>query len=84
MTTRKDGNKNQIVTNNNYDQNSLSIFWNNQTKMASDKIYTQKIIRYFFERKYGSFRHLDLLTGRLEMSKRGKVYYNIAFFKKMN
>ena len=27
MTTRKDGNKNQIVTNINYDQNSLSIFW---------------------------------------------------------
>ena len=27
MTTRKYGNKNQIVTNINYDQNSLSIFW---------------------------------------------------------
>ena len=28
MTTRKDGNKNQIVTNINYDQNYLSIFEN--------------------------------------------------------
>ena len=36
--------KNQIITNMNYDQNSLSIFFktiNNQIQVASDKTYTK-------------------------------------------
>ena len=56
ITTRKDGNKNQIVTNTNYGQNSLFIFLkttNDQIKLGSDKIYTQKIIRLFFEQNMG-------------------------------
>ena len=81
MTNRKDDNKNQIITNINYDQNSLSIFLkttNNQIKKASDKIYAQMINRHFFGTKYGTkhgtFPQCDLATTRLEMSKNGKVY----------
>ena len=55
---------------------------NNQIKMASDKVYTQKINRKFFGTKYGTFSQCDMATSRLEMSKRRKVYKNIAFFEK--
>ena len=50
--------------------------------MVSDKIYTQKINRHFYGKKYGNFPKWDLATSWLEMSKRGKVYQNIAFLKK--
>ena len=33
---------------------------NNQIKMASDKIYTQKINRHIFGTKYGNFPQCDL------------------------
>ena len=40
MTTRKDGDKNQLITNINYDQNSPFFeTFNYRIKMASDKIY---------------------------------------------
>ena len=48
--------------------------------MASDKIYTQKINRHFFRTYYETFPQCDLGTSQLEMSKRRKVYKNIAFF----
>ena len=51
-------------------------------KIASDKFYTPKINRHFFGTKYGTFSQCDLTTSRLEISERGKVYKNIAFFFK--
>ena len=45
VTTRRDADKNQIVTNINYGQKSLFNFiktFNTQIKMASDKIYTKE------------------------------------------
>ena len=58
MTTRKDGNKNQIITNIIYDQNLLSIFLktiNNQIKKASDKTYFEKINLYFIRKNHMEF-----------------------------
>ena len=49
--------------------------------MASDKIYTRKNNRHFFETTYGTFSHCNLA---IEMSKRGKVFLKkwLFFFKK--
>ena len=58
VATIKDSNRNQKATNFNYDQISLSIFWKttyNQFRMASDKIYTQNTIRFFFGTNMGLF-----------------------------
>ena len=51
MTTRKDGDKNQIITN----YNGFSKTINNQIKMASDKTYTKKTNIYFIRKNMGFF-----------------------------
>ena len=65
VTTRKDGDKNQIITNINYDQNSLSIFlkqlitkpkWHQKKPIV---VTTNKIVLH---KKYGTFPQCDLIT----------------------
>ena len=58
MTTRKDGNKNQIVTNINYDQNYLSIFWKpliTKWKWHQIKFILTRLTRTFLEQNKGLF-----------------------------
>ena len=87
MTTRKDGDKNQIVSNINYDQNSLSIFLkiiNNQIKMASDKTYTEKVNLYYIRTIFRTYPQCDLVISRQEMSKRAKFNKILLFLKRKN
>ena len=84
MTSRKDGDKNQMISNINYDPKLVVHFLkiiNNQIKMASDKTYTKKVNLYFIRTKYGTYPQCDLVTSRQEMGERAKFNKTLLFEK---
>ena len=86
MTNRKDGNKNQIVTNINYDQNSLSI--SGKTIVTKSKGHQ---IKFILRRLTGTFwnKKWDFSSMRLgnkstrNEQKRQKFNKTFLFFKKV-
>ena len=72
VTARKDGDKNQMITNINYNQNSLFIFLKSiitKSEWHQIKLLLKEIIMYCI-RKNGTLPQVDLITSRQEMSKR--------------
>ena len=87
MTTRKNRDKNQIIININFNQNSLSIFLktiNYQIKMTSDKTHTQE--------KYNCtslVKNMGLSSMRIDnkesiiKKEKGKVLKSVGFLKEL-
>ena len=84
MTTREDGNKNQIVTNIKYDQNSLSIFWKPLiTKSKWHQIkFILKIFTGTFWNKIWDFSSMRLGNKSTRKEQKGQRLLKDCFFKK--
>ena len=85
MATRKEGNKNQIVTNIHYDQNTLSTFWKpliTKSKWHQIKFILRRLTGTFWN-KIWDFSSMRLGKCWLEMSKSGRSLLKHCFFKKV-
>ena len=87
VTTRKDSDKNQIITNINYEQNSLSLFWkqlNTKSKWHQIKPKKEKDPVYHKEKSMVFFLNA-IYNNSTRKEQKGKVEENVAiFWKKIN
>ena len=85
MTTRKDSNKNQIVTNINYDQNSLSIFWKpliTKSKWHQLKFILKGFTGNFLEQNMGLFLNATWQQVDCKWAKGARLIKTLLFLKK--
>ena len=86
MTTKKDGDKNQIITNINYDQNSLSIFGNNYSPNQNgiNQTYTKKINLDFID-KIWDFSSMQIGNKSIINKQKGQsIMKTLLFLKRIN